>query len=142
MFFHSWIYSIEVGLSGFLLTISFLRFIHTNYQSRRSKNKLTFIPLKLIGTFFLWNFCFALALPLIPSSHNYFEIGGKIGGNILSTIALTFQLFEFHLILKMVSFQHSIPDENAIMLNRALFHQKENRLKYLYIALGTVYLVA
>ncbi len=56
-------------------------------------------------------------------------------------MALTMQTFEFHLILKMVTFQHAISDEDTILVSRSAFHDKETNLKYIYIVLAIVYLV-
>jgi len=139
------------GLSGTLGFFTLVIYANAKYGKRSTINKLTLLPLKLIGIFYATNIIIDYGSVFMPYARRHEEkqsIPLKICiqilyniGSCCQVIACVTQLFEWNLVWMMVQFQHRDELDTEVIVNRAAFHTREKKLMALYIFLAIVYCV-
>ena len=125
-----WFYPITFGLSLSLFLFTVARFFQGKYSPHFTKNKLTFVPLLCMAVYFG---DLSVISVIGQTQFNKTEVGSILHRSMdtiltVSVItAITFFLFELHLVGKMISYQHSL-DEDEVPVKRAEFQEQERRL--------------
>jgi hypothetical protein len=98
-----WFEPVTISLAMTFFVFSVWRFTQGYWNTTTTKNRLTFISLYCMGLYYVC-VVFACIITAYDVHVRALEIAIFVMGNLLTSLALTVQMFEFHLIAVMVKF--------------------------------------